>query len=449
MAQARLKGSGVKSFDSDDFPASSRVDYIAKDKTATDAEEEPVIGTLEFTGNAVESQVASGLTFYNNDVHNRRTGTLSFNSASGTVEADVESGKVVYTNSLYTPITGTLAFNGNAKTSEIEKGFTYYDNNLHTKRTGTLEFKEQSTTASDVESGKTFYNTNLRKTVTGTLAFTGNAKASEVEKGFTYYDTDLHTKRTGTLDWNTNSTRGTAIAANILSGKTAYVNNIRSKITGTMKNNGAVSKVLNSGESYSIPEGYHNGNGKITENSPKDQTAISSSGAGSSQVWTGKTIYVNGNIITGTGTAVNTNSAKGEGVPGNVAMCGGVTIYWTYPSSGWYSGVCILGQRGNTPPTSSNPATASEKLYMGAGSKSSAGSYYVTISGLDRSTLYSFNIYPYVVVNGTTYWYGSPTPRSIYSIRTGCNSYSSCNCHNKDCDGECSKDKECCQACDF
>ena len=451
MAQVRLKGSGVKSFDSDDFDNAQQVDYIAKDITATDPEEEPIIGTLQFTGNAVESQVASGLTFYNNDVYTKKTGTLSFNSASGTTEADVEQGKIVYTNSLYTPITGSLSFQGNARASEVEKGLTYYDTDLHTKRTGTLEFKEYNTSASDVESGKTFYNDNLRTRKTGTLKFTGTATDDVVEKGYTYYNTDLHNVRTGTLDWSSASTSGTAVAANILSGKTAYINNLRTKVSGTMKNNGAVSKVLNSGESYTIPEGYHTGSGKITENSPKDQTSISTSGAGAAQVWTGKTVYVNGNIITGTGNVVNTNNATGEGGPGSSARTGKVTIYWTYPTSGWYTGVCILGQAGVTAPTSNTPHTADTRVYMGKGTMIKAGSYYATIDNLRLNALYSFNVYPYVIVDDTTYWYGSPAPipRSVLSIRTGCNSYSTCNCNNKDCDGSCGCDGQCCQACSF
>jgi len=55
----------------------------------------------------------------------------------------------------------------------------------------------------------------------------------------------------------------TATAANILSGKTAYV--AGSAITGSMTNNGAVTQTLSTtGSSYTIPAGYHNGSGKVT-----------------------------------------------------------------------------------------------------------------------------------------------------------------------------------------
>jgi hypothetical protein len=47
-----------------------------------------------------------------------------------------------------------------------------------------------------------------------------------------------------------------------LSGKTAWVNG--SKITGNMPNRGAVTASIKLGETYTIPAGYHNGNGKVT-----------------------------------------------------------------------------------------------------------------------------------------------------------------------------------------
>lgn len=57
---------------------------------------------------------------------------------------------------------------------------------------------------------------------------------------------------------------GNATAAQILKGQTAIVN--KATVTGTMANNGAVSKAINAGGSYTIPAGYHNGSGKVTAN---------------------------------------------------------------------------------------------------------------------------------------------------------------------------------------
>ena len=55
-----------------------------------------------------------------------------------------------------------------------------------------------------------------------------------------------------------------AVAADILENKTAYVN--KQKLIGTMPNNGAVDVALSFGEIYTVPQGYHNGEGIIKTN---------------------------------------------------------------------------------------------------------------------------------------------------------------------------------------
>ena len=62
----------------------------------------------------------------------------------------------------------------------------------------------------------------------------------------------------------------TASAEYILVGYTGYVND--QLVTGTMPNIGAVDIKLNCGESYTIPKGYHNGKGKVTVNDLASQT---------------------------------------------------------------------------------------------------------------------------------------------------------------------------------
>ena len=88
---------------------------------------------------------------------------------------------------------------------------------------------------------------------------------------------------------------GDATAAQILSGKTAWVKG--SKVTGTMPNRGAVNQTINAGGSYTIPAGYHNGSGKITAASLASQTPGT---ATASQILAGQTAWVNGKKITGT-----------------------------------------------------------------------------------------------------------------------------------------------------
>lgn len=67
---------------------------------------------------------------------------------------------------------------------------------------------------------------------------------------------------TGTCTFDADTSDATAAVAEILAGKTAYVNG--NKLTGTMKNNGAVTgTITQKADSYNIPIGYHGGSGKV------------------------------------------------------------------------------------------------------------------------------------------------------------------------------------------
>lgn len=78
---------------------------------------------------------------------------------------------------------------------------------------------------------------------------------------------------TGTCTYDADTSDATAASAEILSGKTAYVNKI--KITGEMKNNGAVSGVISKkADSYTVPIGYHDGAGKVTISSTEQAKII-------------------------------------------------------------------------------------------------------------------------------------------------------------------------------
>lgn len=67
---------------------------------------------------------------------------------------------------------------------------------------------------------------------------------------------------TESTPFDVDSTDATAVAAEILFGKTAYVSG--NKLTGTMKNNGAVTKKITTrDEEVTIPQGFHDGSGKV------------------------------------------------------------------------------------------------------------------------------------------------------------------------------------------
>lgn len=78
---------------------------------------------------------------------------------------------------------------------------------------------------------------------------------------------------TGTCDYDANTQDATATTAEILSGKTAY--NKATKVTGTMKNNGAVNGVISTKTGkYTIPQGYHDGSGTVQIDSTEQTKLI-------------------------------------------------------------------------------------------------------------------------------------------------------------------------------
>lgn len=67
---------------------------------------------------------------------------------------------------------------------------------------------------------------------------------------------------TGTCTYDSNTGDATASADEILSGQIAYANG--NKITGSMTNNGGVTGTITTkAGKYTIPEGYHDGSGKV------------------------------------------------------------------------------------------------------------------------------------------------------------------------------------------
>ena len=68
---------------------------------------------------------------------------------------------------------------------------------------------------------------------------------------------------TGACTFYVNSNDATAAVAEILKGKTAYARG--TKLVGTMPNNGAATgKIITKDGAYIIPQGYHDGSGKVS-----------------------------------------------------------------------------------------------------------------------------------------------------------------------------------------
>lgn len=104
---------------------------------------------------------------------------------------------------------------------------------------------------------------------------------------------------TGTCTFDADTSDATVAVAEILAGKTAYVNG--NKLTGTMKNNGAVTGTISKkAEAYSIPIGYHDGSGKVSISSTEQAKIIATN------------IRAGVSILGVTGTMSGTEGAKAQ-----------------------------------------------------------------------------------------------------------------------------------------
>lgn len=96
--------------------------------------------------------------------------------------------------------------------------------------------------------------------------------ADKILKAYTAHGADGE-PITGTCTFDSDTTDATASDAEILSGKTAYVKG--TKKTGTMPNRGAVAgNISTKAGIYSVPQGYHDGSGKVTIDSTEQAKLI-------------------------------------------------------------------------------------------------------------------------------------------------------------------------------
>lgn len=96
--------------------------------------------------------------------------------------------------------------------------------------------------------------------------------ADKLLKGYKAHGADGNVIN-GSCTFDADTQDATATAAEILTGKTAY--NKGNKVTGAMKNNGAVSGTISTKTgTYTVPQGYHDGSGKVAISSAEQAKLI-------------------------------------------------------------------------------------------------------------------------------------------------------------------------------
>lgn len=195
-------------------------------------------------------------------------------------------------------------------------------------------------TQSNVLSGKTFTSSSGVK-ITGTMPNNGAVSPSALGAGGSYTIPAGYHNGSGIVTVQSLATltaSGDATAAQILSGKKAYVDG--SLITGSMTDRGAQTKTITpsaSAQSYTIPAGYHNGSGKVSVPAVSNLTAANIkkgvvvggvTGTWSGYVASATDLYLRGNNVKGwtnrgactfeSGAIYVSNAGVSEGVSANL-----------------------------------------------------------------------------------------------------------------------------------
>jgi hypothetical protein len=134
------------------------------------------------------------------------------------------------------------------------------------------------------------------------------AVANKVLSGYKFYD-KAGAPVNGSCTYNADTSDATAVAAEILATKTAYVNG--SKVTGSMPNIGTqTSTITTKAQSVTISLGYHDGGGSVSIDATEQAKIIAGNIKNGVEILGVEGTYTGSELIkatTGTGTPAKTS----------------------------------------------------------------------------------------------------------------------------------------------
>lgn len=324
-----VKVTGILAIDG----SASQDDVIAGKTFYNNDPKAKVTGTMKNNG-GISATLNANQSFTIPEGYHDGSGTIIANGLSGQTSgtataSDIAKGATAWINGV--KVTGTLELTGDATPEQVVAGATFYSNNLKQKMIGTMiqvptklvslnagesytipagyydgtskvfavDLASQTQVTADVNKVLEGYTAWVNgEKITGTMLNQGSRSFRDLAAGSNIKITEGYYSGYGyitTLDL-ASQTQSNAIEDDILSTKTAWVNGV--KVTGSMPNNGSwTQENVNAGSSVTIPKGYHNGSGRITTKSLRDQTQ---SNAVPYNLLIAKTAWVNGSKITGT-----------------------------------------------------------------------------------------------------------------------------------------------------
>ena len=174
---------------------------------------------------------------------------------------------------------------------------TANNNGSATTINGKPLYKPGTTTGPNIKEGKAYtvwYN-SVSDCFFLQASAEGNVDAEHVLAGYTFSNDD-DTGLVGSMPNNTGTNKELSLNETWVIPKGYHDGNGR--VTQNIPNNGAINASLNCGQSKDIPAGYTNG-GRITANSLASQTPAN---ADASTIIAGRNAWVNGNLINGIAT---------------------------------------------------------------------------------------------------------------------------------------------------